>query len=80
MAPVMAVPVSMSDVPAAVGGYNKLTYSVAARRKTANIDPQVVQIMVKGKPRFQLRSICAETGKRKATFLTAAKTGGRLRR
>ena len=77
--PMMDVTMASAVAPSSLPGVRALTYSVKARKKTANINPQIVQIMVKGRPRYQMRSTCSETGAQKCTFLTNAKTGGRLR-
>ena len=82
VAPVMAV--AMQDVaPAgatAMPGVRAQTFCVRQRKKTANVNAHIDSILVKGKQRYQLKATCAECGARKCSFLTAAKTGGRLRR
>ena len=73
---VMATAVSASSLP----GVRALTYCVKQRKKTANVGGHVATISVKGKTRYQLKSTCSECGCKKCSFLSAAKTGGRLRK
>ena len=73
--------VAPMDVVMAVApppGVRAATYCVRQRKKTANVNAQVVQLVVKGKPRWQLKAQCAECGANKCSFLTAQRTGGRL--
>ena len=77
-APVMAVPMQV-DSASSLPGVRAATYCVKQRKKTANVGAHVVTIMVNGKARYQLKATCAECGAKKCSFLTAAKTGGRLR-
>jgi len=60
----MKIPESMAKELADV---SKLTYSVAARKKTANVGPFHIIMSKNGK--WRLTSVCAETGKNKSTFL-----------
>jgi hypothetical protein len=77
-APVRAV--AMEDVASSsLPGVRAATYCVKQRKKTANTNAHIATISVKGKTRYQLKATCAECGCKKCSFLTAAKTGGRLR-
>lgn len=50
-------------------GVNKLTYCAHQKKKTPNKNSSVVTVLIKGHPRYRLKSNCTECGSRKSTLL-----------
>jgi hypothetical protein len=67
-----------AKVLSSLPGVRQSTYCLKQKKKTGNVNARIDTITVKGRTRYQLKSSCAECGAKKCSFLTAAKTGGRL--
>jgi hypothetical protein len=48
-----------------------LSYCVKCRTKTANVDPHVEVMIVKGHPRRMLKSTCVVCGSKKSEFVSS---------
>lgn len=66
------------DLKSQFAGIRPLTMCLRQRKKTGNKNGKIVEIKVRGRKRYQFKSICIECGAHKCTFLTNQKTGGRI--